>query len=139
MQIPHLSDSIKYLSSSVLLISLSIMHSRPIHVANGKISFLLCLSSIPLHTYHIVFTYSSSDGYVGCFHIMTTVNNADINIGVHVSFLNTVFVRKIPRSGNAGMIINTEHLFICLLAICTSSLEKISIQVFSSFCNQIVF
>ena len=48
-------------------------------------------SSIPIvlihtHIHHIFLIYSPADGQLGCFCIMTTVNNATINTGVHVSF-----------------------------------------------------
>ena len=53
-----MSDNIQYLSFSVCLISLSIIPSRPIHVVtNGKISFFLWLSNIPLYIYTPHFLY----------------------------------------------------------------------------------
>ena len=68
----------------------------------------LWLSDIVLCVYLVFypffFTLSSIDGHLGLFHILVIVNNAVINIGVHVSFLISVFIffRKIPRSWIAG-------------------------------------
>ena len=42
--------------------------------------------------YHIIFIYSSVDGHLGGIHILAIVNNAAMNIGVHVSFRISVFV-----------------------------------------------
>ena len=146
-----------------------------------------------MYTFHIFFVHSSVDGHLGCFLILAIVNNATMNIRVHVSFQISVFIyfRYILRNGISGlygssifwktfilfstvavpvwhahqqymkvafslssatlllatflmiailtdvrwyfivvltyismMISNTEHLFICLLAIFISSLEK---------------
>ena len=56
----------------------------------------LWLSSIPLcvsiYVYHIFFIHLSVDGQLGCFHLLAIVNNAAMNIRVHVSFQISVFV-----------------------------------------------
>ena len=77
-----------YLSFSAWLISLSMITSRSIHVvANGKISFFfLWLINIPLCRYnHIIFIHSYIDGHLGYFHILRIVNDAAVNIEVHIS------------------------------------------------------
>ena len=43
------------------------------------------------NVYHIFLIHSSVDGNLGCLHILTVVNNATLNIGVHVSFEISVF------------------------------------------------
>ena len=67
----------------------------------------LWLSNISLciYIYHIFLSQLSVYGYLGCFHVLTIVNSAAMNIGVHVSFwIIRVFVFSgyIPRSGIAG-------------------------------------
>ena len=56
--------------------------------------------------YHIFFIHLSVDGHLGCFHVLAIVNNAAMNIGVHVSFklmfLFFLFSRYIPRSKITG-------------------------------------
>ena len=41
--------------------------------------------------YHIFFMPSSVDGHLGCFHVLAVVNDAAVNIVVHVSFWTTLF------------------------------------------------
>ena len=96
----------QYLSFSVWLISLNIMPSKSIHIAtNSKISFYFMAEWYSVgYIYHIFFIYSSVDGHLGCFHILTTVNSAAVNIGMHVSFQISVlvFFRYVSRNGIAG-------------------------------------
>ena len=43
-----------------------------------------------------------SNGHLGCFRVLATVNSAAMNIGVHVSFSILVSSGYRPRSGIAG-------------------------------------
>ena len=54
--------------------------------------------------YHRCFTHSATDGHLGCFQILTIVNNASMNIGVLMFFQMSVlgFFAYIPRSGILG-------------------------------------
>ena len=76
-----------------LTFSLSITLSKSIYVAaNGKnlssygwvLFYCVCI-------HHILFINSSIDGHVGFLHILAIVNNATVNIAVHVSFQINVF------------------------------------------------
>ena len=91
----------------VWLISLSIIHSKSIHVvANSKIWFFLWLSSIPLHVCVCVCMCVCIHIFIHIYVnrllcILAIVNNAVINTGVHISFqINvSIFFKYIPRSG----------------------------------------
>ena len=37
--------------------------------------------------YHNFFIHSSTDGHLGCFQILTLVNSATVNRGVHIFFV----------------------------------------------------
>ena len=55
-------------------------------VADGSVSSFLTaeLYSI-VHIFHIFFIQASFEGHFSCFHVFTAMNDAAINIAVHVS------------------------------------------------------
>ena len=52
--------------------------------------------------YHSFLIHSSADGHLGCFHVLAIINNAAMNIGVHVSLSDLVSSVCMPRRGIAG-------------------------------------
>ena len=43
----------------------------------------LWMSNVTLYIYHSFFIHSSIDGYLGCFHTLTIINNAAVNTHTH--------------------------------------------------------
>ena len=52
--------------------------------------------------YHNFSIHSFVAGHLGCFHVLTIVNSAAVNDGIHVSFSVLVPSGYMPRSGIAG-------------------------------------
>ena len=51
----------------------------------------------------IFFIHSFVEKYMGCFHVLATIQSAAINIGVHISFQIRVFIFfGYPQNGIAG-------------------------------------
>ena len=61
---------------------------------------------------HIFFIHSSVDGHLGSCHVVSIVNSAAMNIGVHVSFWIIVLSGYMPRSGTAGSYGNSIFIFL---------------------------
>ena len=53
-----------------------------------------------VHVPHLL-NLSSVDGHLGCFHVLAIVNNAAVNMGVHVSFSVKVFSGYMPSSAGS--------------------------------------
>ena len=129
-----MSGIIQYLSLSD--ISLSIILSMSIHLAaNGRISFILWLSSIPLCVYVCVCVYI----YIYTPHLLYLLypficwwtvellpcagsRTTAKNIGVHVSFWISVFVFSgyIPRSGILDHMLVPFSVFWWISTVCHS-------------------
>ena len=48
------------------------------------------------------FIHSSVDGHLGCFHVLTIVNSAAMNNGIHVSYSILVSSGYMPRREITG-------------------------------------
>jgi hypothetical protein len=66
--------------------------------------YINCIQNFIVYKYHIFLIYSSVMGHLGCFHSLAIVNNAEINMGMGVPWLqpDLHFLGYIPMSGISG-------------------------------------
>ena len=55
-----------------------------------------------VYMYHSFLIHSSTDGHLGCFHVLAMINSAVMNIGVHISLSDLVSSVCMTRSGITG-------------------------------------
>ena len=70
------------------MLQMALFHS--LWLSNSPLCVCVCVC-----VYHILFIHSSVDGHLRYFYVLAIVNSAAMNIGLHVSFLITVFSRYI--------------------------------------------
>ena len=86
---PHMSETIQYLSFCDCLVSLSIMSSRFIHTAacvRGP-SLVKGEQYPTVYVYHLLFIHLFINGYLDCFHLLVTVSNTSINMKMSIKYL----------------------------------------------------
>ena len=80
--------------------SLCIISSRFIYLIRNDSNVFLFMAEqyFIVYMYHNFFIHSSVDGYLGCFHVLATVNSAAMHSEIHVSFSILVSSEYMPRS-----------------------------------------
>lgn len=76
------------------------MFSRLIHVIICiRTSFLFELNNTLLYNKLCLFSHSSVDGHLDCFHLLVIVNDATINISVQVSVFLVLIILDVYLGG----------------------------------------
>lgn len=105
------------------LISLTIVSSRFIHVVH---SIVLCV-------FHVLFNCLLADGHLACFHLLTNVNSAVMNMGAQIFFkiLPSVLLDVYPEVGLLDMVILFKNFW------GTSILFTVGVVPFYNFANNV--
>ena len=56
-----------------------------------------------VYMYHSFLIHTSTDGHLGCFHVLAIINSAEKNMRVHVSLSILVSLVYMPSSRIAGI------------------------------------
>jgi len=67
--------------------------------------------------YHIFFIHSSVEGHLDCFHILTIVNKAVMNTGMHVSFRTSVFAGSPSMVGKSVSFCRSQSAWACVIHV----------------------
>ena len=62
--------------------------------------------------YHSFLIHLSTDGHLGCFHVLAVINSAAMNIGVHVSLSDLVSSVVCPGVGLLGLIVYFYNILV---------------------------
>ena len=86
-------------------------------------SFFLFITELysTVSVYQIFFIHSSLNWNLNCFHVLTFVNSAAMNLDIDISFWIMVLPVYISRSGIAGSYINFVFSFLEVLLYCFPS------------------
>lgn len=69
----------------------------------------VCVSvCVRVYAHHNFFIHLSTDGYLGCFHVLALINNAAMKVGAQVSFQINVFISlgyipEVPQQGYCAL------------------------------------
>ena len=90
-----------------------------------------------VYMYHSFLIHSSADGHLGCFHVLSIINSAAMNVGVHVPLSDLVSPVCMPRSGIARSYgsSNSRFSFFSLFSFIFISWRLITLQYCSGFCH----